>query len=369
MEEITHLLRMATGAADHPVPGMSLDAKFNSVVLLRMHVRLRWIGLIILGLHPSVWSGAGAQDVADVSLYRSAYYEQVSDAAPEPSAPADGNNPFTAVSVMEMSEAFLSDPENLDWVRAVTLQRPTGPLMGMTFSESFAGFVAFDTFTSAAALESAYREGIYRFTLSSILTGDETYNLGLPDRSLLPPPRVLNFTAAQDFDAGQPFTLRWEPRSTLQEYIELEVFDVETGERVYDAGILDGPLDSLTIPADSLLPGKSYQAELIITRIDADDFESVPSRYASTGVLTALPMRTQSGGGGSLAITALSLDADGSVRCTITCQPGVPLELQRSTGLGSEWQTARTTIPESSPVTLVLPGGSLGDVSFLRAVQ
>ncbi|MEN9675223.1 MAG: hypothetical protein RIS76_1119 [Verrucomicrobiota bacterium] len=348
---------------------MSLDARFNSVVLREMPIRPQWIGLIILGLQPSLWFAAGAQDVADVSLYRSAYYQQISNAEPEPSTPADGNSPFTAMSVMEMSEAFLSDPENLDWVRSVTLQRPTGPLMGMTFIDSFAGFVAFDTFTSAAALESAYREGVYRFTLSSFLTGDETYNLGLPDRSLLPPPRVLNFTAAQDLDAAQPFTLRWEPRSTLQEFIELEVFDVETGERVYDAGILDGPLDSLTIPPDSLLPGKTYHAELIVTRIDANDFDSVPSRYASTGVLTALPMRTQSGAGGSLAITALSLDADGSVRCTITCQAGVQLELQRSTGLGSEWQTVQSTIPESSPVTVVLPTGSLGDLSFLRAVQ
>jgi len=354
---------------NHRVRRMSLDVPFVSVVLRGVYIRPRWIGLIILGLHPSLWSGAGAQDVADVALYRSAYYQQISSAEPEPATPAEGNSPFTAMSVMEMSEAFLNDPENLGWIRAVTLQRPTGSLMGMTFIESLAGFVAFETFTSAAALESAYREGIYRFTLSSFLTGDENYSLGLPDRSLLPPPRVLNFAAAQELDAAQPFTLRWEPRSTQQELIELEVFDVETGERIYDAGILDGPLDSLTIPADSLPPGKTYQAELIITRIDADDFESVPSRYASTGVLTALPMRTRSGGGGSLAIAALSLDADGSVRCTITCQPGVPLELQRSTSLGSNWQTVESTTPESSPVTLVLPGGSLGDLSFLRAVQ
>jgi hypothetical protein len=348
---------------------MTLDAAFLSVALRGMHIRVQWIGLIFLGLHPSLWSGVGAQDVADVSLYRSAYYQQVSDAAPEPSAPADGNVPFTAVSVMEMSDAFLSDPENLDWIRAVTLQPPTGPLSGMTFNESFAGFVVFDTFTSAAALESAYREGIYRFTLSSFLTGDETYNLGLPDRSLLPPPRILNFTSAQDLDAAQPFTLRWEPRSTVELYIELEIFDVETGERVYDAGILDGPLDSLTIPANSLLADKTYQAELIVTRIDTDDFESVPSRYASTGVLTALSMRTRSGSGGDLIITGLSLDADGSVRCTITCQPGVPLELQRLAGLGSQWQTVESTTPASSPMTVVLPGESLGELSFLRAVQ
>lgn len=310
-----------------------------------------------------------AQDVAAVSLVRSGNFQQVSEGEPQPTPPTDDSSPFSCFSVMEMSEAFLSDPDNLDFVRGVTLQPPTGSLRGMDFYEIFGGFVYFQDFTSQAALESAFRAGNYRFTFSSFLTGDEVSLIGVPETALPTAPRVLNFPAAQQVDPAQSFTLSWTPASPENGGAQLEVYDWETGAPVYDSGPLLGAVAAAEIPAGILQPGKSYQAELTASRFDAFDPDNVPTRSAYSNVTTVLLLKTGSGGGGTLAITSIAQEPVGSVTFTIDCQPGVPLELQRATALGSNWETVQTVTPDSSPAILILPLTDLGNASFFQAAQ
>lgn len=324
--------------------------------------------LILLPILASTWN-VRAQDVADISLYRSTVYRQTTDGEPQPITPSEVESPFSALAVMEMTGAFLSDPDNLEFVRATTLQPPTGSLRALSFFDVFGGFVGYETFTSGAALESAFRAGNYRYTFSSFITGDEKHDLGVPDGSLLPVRRILDFAATQKVDPALPFVVRWNPLTAAPQFSDLEIRDPDTGDTVYDSGYLDGPVASIEIPAGILQPGRTYAAGLTITRVDTEDTANVPNRYASTAVTTEFDLKTISGGGDPLAITTIAVDPNGSVRLVITCKAGVPLEVQRATGLGSEWQTISTTVPVASPATVILPAGSVGNPAFLRAAQ
>ena len=324
-----------------------------------------WIACVAL----SAMFPAGAQDVVQISLFRTGSYEQLTDADPVPIPESALKSPFTLLSVMEMSGEFLSDPDNLWFVRAVTVQPPTGQLRGMDFFDVFGGFVLFETFPSASALEAAFAAGRYRYTFGSLITGDSTFDLSLPDATLPAVPRVVNFAAAQTVDPGQLFVLQWAEAAPSAGGARLRVFSPESGEVVYDSGVIVGEPTSAAIPAGSLQGGRTYAAEIMITRIDVDESDGVPGLSAESVAVTTVPLTTTSGGGGSLTITSISSGADGSVRFVIDCSPGLPLELQSAPALGPAWETVSTATPESTPTTLVVPAGTVGDLSFFRAVQ
>lgn len=310
-----------------------------------------------------------SQDVRSVELFRTGDYQQFEDADPVPFPSENGEDPFTVLAVMGMSDEFLSDPDNLIFVRAVTLQPPSGSLRAMDFFEFFGGFILVDSFTSATAMQSAFRAGNYQYTFSSVLTGDEVFRMSIADAALPDPARVVNFAEAQQVNPADAFTLQWSPASPEDGGAELVVFDAETGEMVYDSDTLLGAVSSATIPANTLRAGRLYEAELTVTRLDVLEDGITPSQFATSASMTLLPLKTGSDGGGALAIQSIILETEGEVQLIIECQPGVPLEVQRSNPLGGEWQTIQTQIPAASPVALRVPLASFGDLSFLRAAQ
>lgn len=310
-----------------------------------------------------------SQDVSYIELYRTGDYQQFTEGDPVPVPPDEWGGPFSLLTVMGMSGDFLSDPDNLLFVRAVTLQPPTGALLGLDFLEAVGGFALYDSFPSASALQSAYRAGPYRYTFGSLITGDEVFRMTISDASLPEPPRIINFAAAQNVDPSDAFTLSWTPASPEDGIAELTVFDAETGELVFESDTLSGAVTSATIPADTLRSGRTYEAEVTISRLDVLVEDAVPSLFATSSSLTLLPLKAGSGGGGALAIQAIVLESDGEVQLIVECQPGVPLAIQRSTALGGQWQTIQSETPAASPATLRVPLSSFGDLSFLRATQ
>ncbi|MBN8246710.1 MAG: hypothetical protein J0L84_04625, partial [Verrucomicrobia bacterium] len=227
-----------------------------------------------------------AQDVVSLDLYRTGDYQQFEDGDPVPVPSNNGDEPFSLLTVMGMSGEFLSDPDNLIFVRGVTLQPPSGALRGMDFLDFFGGFVLFDSFTSASAMQSAYRAGNYQYTFGSVLTGDEVYRMSLPDAALPDPPRIINFAAAQNVDPSDAFTLQWTPASPEDGGAELAVFDAETGEMVYGSDTLLGAVSSATIPANTLRAGRIYEAEVSVTRLDVLEDGVIPSLFATSASMT-----------------------------------------------------------------------------------
>lgn len=310
-----------------------------------------------------------AQDVVDLSLSRYGTYEQLTAAEPTPIPDVPDESAFSVLAVMGMSSDFLSDPDNLLFVRAVTLQPPApASLLGMDFSDAFGGFLYYETFTSAAALESEFRSGNYLYTFGSLISGDQKFTLRVGTRELPAAPHITNFEATKKVDPTQPFTLVWTPESPDQGGAQLEVYDVETGELVYDSGSILGAHTSAEIPANSMKTGKVYQAEVSATRVEFADPNSVPSRTAISSTLTRIELRTGGGGGGSLSIASIEVNPDGSLKLIVNCTPNQSLQVQRSGSLIPDWQTVDSRNPAESPAIINLPAPP-GGVSYYQAVQ
>lgn len=317
----------------------------------------------------SLASSGRAQDVVDLTLSRYGTYEQLTAGEPTPIPDVAGQSAFSVLAVMGMSSEFLSDPDNLLFVRAVTLQPPApASLLGMDFSEGFGGFLYYDTFTSAAALESGFRSGNYLYTFGSLISGDQKFTLSIGTRELPVAPHITNFEATRQVDPTQPFTLVWTPVSPDQGGAQLGVYDVETGELIYDSGPIFGAHTSAEIPANSMAAGKVYQAEVSGTRIEFADPTSVPSRTAISSSLTRIELRTVGGAGGSLSIASIEVNPDGSLKLIVNCTPNQQLQVQRSGSLPPDWQTVDSQTPTESPAILNLPAPP-GGISFYQAVQ
>ncbi|MBN9690973.1 MAG: hypothetical protein J0M24_12110 [Verrucomicrobia bacterium] len=316
-----------------------------------------------LGLVMAGGFSALAQDVSSISLYRSGYFEQTQQAPPVPIPSSDEEVPFFVLAVMEMSGDFLSDPDNLLFVRGVTLQPPTGSLRGMDFFEEFGGFVYYQEFLSQTALQSAFRSGSYTYTFDSFLTGESEYVLGVDETQLPSPAEVLNFASAQSIPAGAPYTLRWTPDSPALGGVRVEIYDQADGMQVFDSEPRLGALSSLELPGTIFQAGHTYLAEITFTRFDSPDGSS------GSVALTRVPLASSSGNVPAPVINTITLNGSGEAVLLIQCTPGVPLLVQQSNSLSGGWETSQTVNPTASPATVTLPTASLSDVAFLRALQ
>ncbi|MFO1461851.1 MAG: hypothetical protein U1G08_20925 [Verrucomicrobiota bacterium] len=310
-----------------------------------------------------------AQDVVDINLTRYGTYEQLTAGEPTPVPDSDQEDPFSVLTMMGMSGDFLSDPDNLLFVRAVTLQPPApASLLGLNFSEGFGGFLYYDSFTSAAALESEFRAGNYLYTFGSLISGDQKFTLRVGTRELPAAPHITNFQATRQVDPTQPFTLTWTPESPEQGGAQLDVYDVETGNPVYESGPIPGAHTSAEIPANSMQTGKVYRAEVSATRVEFSDPNTVPTRTVLSSTLTRIELRTGGGGGGSLSIASIEVNPDGTLTLIVNCTPNQLVQVQRSGSLLPDWQTVDSRTPTESPVIIHLPAPP-GGVSYYQAVQ
>jgi len=308
-----------------------------------------------------------AQDVAFISLNRHAFYEQLADSEPQPAA----NEPFSLLAVMQMTGDFLADPDNLIFVRGVTLQPPSGNPQPMEFSEGYGGFALYAPFTTAPALENAFRAGNYRVTYGSFISGDTTYDLTVSDTALPAPARIVNFAATQNIDPTKGFTLRWTPPVPALGYAFLRIFDPQTGQEIHNSGAIPGEATEVEIPAGTLAGEPFYLARLSLHRLDLSDSSNQTLLSANTAANTQLLLRTGTGvvDPGPSRFTSITLNGSGDVVFTIECTPGVALSLQRAPALGAAWETVQTVTPDTSPVTLTLPSATLGQAAFFQGVQ
>lgn len=326
---------------------------------------------LIACLSTLVWlTHSVAQEVVDLSLYRAGFYEQLSDAEPQPIPETPDETPFYFLAVMAMSEEFLSDPDNFIFVRGTILQPPSGSLRALDFLEVFGGFVDFRTYTSAEALQSANRDGSYTFTFSSVITGDSEYGLFVPDGTIPQPARVLNFAAAQAIDPQQSFVLSFSPESPAVGRVRLEVYSAADGQQVYDSGPLAGVQSTLTLPAGTLQPGTDYIAEIAFTRLDLIDEGNFPSRSAGSVATTRLPLKASSGEVPAPQITGIARNDADELVLTIQCTSGVPLSVTQAASLSESGSVFRTLTPESSPVQVSIQITQINSATaFFRASQ
>lgn len=310
-----------------------------------------------------------AEDLSEIYVFKAAWYEQTSAEGPVLFPQAD--DPFDYTAVAYLSPEVLADPDWSLWINGVMLRTPSGRTEALTINPS-GSFDFYEGAVTAQALNLRYGPGNHRFTLSSVLTGESSYEVPLAEDDYPPAPAVTNFETAQHIDATRDFTLQWAPFTGGGERtVWLEVADTTTFQVVFDPGPLDGDATSTVIPAGTLVDGRDYQATVIFTRYTHMAPEATPATFS--GFEAYNQVRVHAGGGGGppapSRFSTWNRLANGDLELTLECTAGRPLTLQGAAQPAGPWNVVQTLTPPSSPATLTVPAASLAAVPFYRAFQ
>jgi hypothetical protein len=151
------------------------------------------------------------------------------------------------------------------------------------------------TFNTPETFEAAFPNGDYLFNVDIISGNDVVASIGLPTGvdPYPSPPTVTNYTNSQFDDLSaieptDPFTLHWNTFTTSggpatgTDYILVAIEDPDTpdldtvflspGPTAEDR--LDGTSTEITVPSNTLLPGKAYQARVVFVQIVNTNFFS-----------------------------------------------------------------------------------------------
>ena len=312
---------------------------------------------------------ARSQDVAELFLFKAAWYEQ--NSPDDPALLPAGQDPYDITSLVRLSDQLLSDPEWYLWITGLILRTPTGRSEPLTPDFSSGVFSFYDGASSTSALNSRYGAGTYRFTLSSVLTGNSNFDLPLASDDYPPTPKITNFDAAQAVDPIQPFTLRWVEFPGEDRAIWLEIWDEQTFETVLTAGPLDGDQTSFVIPPETLKPGITYFAQLSFSRYTHVATGTVPQVFSGFEAYNTFPLKTRSGGSplSPSTLTGWRRLENGDLAVTVECTEGRPLILEGAAAVDGPWSLLESQVPAASPASFTVSASTLGTRLFLRTLQ
>ncbi len=124
-------------------------------------------------------------------------------------------------------------------------------------------------------LDTASPEGTYTLNLTTTNDGVKNISLSLTGDTYPNVPKITNFTALQAVASTVATTVQWLAMTggTTSDFIMCSVFDSDTGDPVYQTagpgapGALNGTAVQATIPANTLLPGRAYDAEVLFIKV------------------------------------------------------------------------------------------------------
>lgn len=147
-----------------------------------------------------------------------------------------------------------------------------------------------ETFSSLTALNAAYPSTSYRLTAGTLHDGQRQWTLPLAGSFFPNDPHIANFDAAQQIDPTREFALRWDAFAggTASDFIQVRLEDSRSAPvyRTADVGqpgALTGGATSLTIPANTLPPGRALTARLSFYKLTSLDAQSYPGALAVAG--------------------------------------------------------------------------------------
>lgn len=312
---------------------------------------------------------ARSEDLAEIYLFKAAWYEQIAPGDPVLFPQAD--DPFDFTAVAYLSPDVLADPDWNFWITGLLLRTPSGrtEAMAIDFSGSFDHY---EGAVTAQALNLRYGAGTYRLTLSSALSGTSSYDVPLAADDYPPAPAVTNWEAAQHLDASRDFALQWAPFTGGGERtVWVEIADDVQFDIVFDSGPLSGDATSLVIPAGTLVDGRNYQATVIFTRLTHSLLDAIPATYSGFEAYNQVSIHA--GGGGGLPtpsqFTGWRTLPEGGLELTLECTPGRLLTLQGAGQPAGPWTALQTSVPAASPITLTVPRSEPGTGQYFRAFQ
>lgn len=187
-------------------------------------------------------------------------------------------------------------------VNSASLQPPSGSAVPLSFNGSDQ-FRIKPTYRSQAALDADFPGGAYSFTIQAVHNGTRTVPLTLTGNSYPNAPQLVNFAAAQAVNPAAEFTISWNAfvGGTAGDYVSFRLED-GSGNSVLKTPDMEAPgaltgisANSLTVPANTLVPGTTYNCRLLfahVTQVNSTSYGLGVNGYAAYVAQTQFPVVT-----------------------------------------------------------------------------
>jgi hypothetical protein len=139
-----------------------------------------------------------------------------------------------------------------------------------------------------------FPNGVYTLRMTTANEGTKTCNLRLDGDAYPNIPQLINFTQAQAIDSTQPFTLYWFPfeGGRTLDIVSVGIDAESVGfATAFESGVpgeknaLNGLSTSVTIPANTLIPGAEYWAHVSFGKVSDFNTTSYPGAIGYAGYL------------------------------------------------------------------------------------
>ena len=152
-----------------------------------------------------------------------------------------------------------------------------GPITNLTRDTNTGHFALLDRFGTQEDLDAAYPGGsfpTYLMNITNMSDGFKQPQLKFGPDNYPNNPRLTNYASAQAIIANAPFIFQWESfdGGTTGDYVQLIIVDAQTNQvfsspPASEPNALDGTSNAVTIVANTLQPGRNYEATLIFGKV------------------------------------------------------------------------------------------------------
>lgn len=229
--------------------------------------RVRGVGL---GVMAAVCLGlaAPAVDVIDYSIIKGHFLNQ---SGPDQLV-IDPTFGFSVLGGVDLSD--------LNLLKSARIRLPEGATIELEdFGDTWSLLESFET---QAELDEAYQWGDYIVSFDSKAEGPHSCLLEIPETPLPPTAKLVNFGDVQSINPARPLTLTWSfdapPAKSdfIQVYVTLGHGEIFSTPNLGEPGALTVEDRTVTIPADTLVPGFIHSLNLEVTRLTSTNSECYP---------------------------------------------------------------------------------------------
>lgn len=308
---------------------------------------------------PPTWGSYGI-------VKRSTFWQgSAADPVPQPEGPA-----FLFSAVVQ-SPAFGPTTES------GSLTLPDGTLHALTNLFLLQAYWILET---EAEFDAEFPPGSYTLRFTQTGRPEWTIPMNLPAASP-PVPKVANYAAAQQIEAGADFTLQWNAftGASANDFISMYISD-NAGHILFQAPNLCLPRElpvtatSIVIPANTLQANRTYSAEILFGQSFYFSTNTIPEMhgYGNTIRATQFSLATGGGGGGTAPATLgeARVLSSGHPAFDLTGTPAAHYGIQRAVGLAATgWSEIGTvTLDGTGQGAFEDPQPGAAETLFYRAV-
>jgi cyclophilin family peptidyl-prolyl cis-trans isomerase len=220
------------------------------------------------------------QDLAYALVMKSQRFWQTNTGAAALASPAFDPTPFEFRACLKQASTGT--------VNSATVQLPDTTLRALgplTPPSAYSDLVWGTNFTSKAALDATFINGLYTFTITAAHDGANNLPASLTgDNYPSATPHVSNWTAAQSVNPAANFTLTWDTLTggTTNDLVTFRITDPAGTNRLFETpargfpGALNGTNRLAVIPAGTLTTNQTYRAEITWWRFGPQNTTNYP---------------------------------------------------------------------------------------------